>query len=208
METSSDLLVLPFRLEVDAPERYARVQVLLRALVLVVLTMLCQSGLGLWALAYAALPLLAAVLIDRHGSAGYLERAAPQLLGSFEWLAGLVAYMLFVTDRLPLGSAERPLRIRARAHGQPSVRSALGRLVTSLPHFALIALVMVICSLLCVFAALSVLLSERFSEGLRSFQQEIVAWIARVLVYHASLVPAFPPLDVRAKPSLEKLSEA
>lgn len=192
METKSELLVLPFRLEVEVPERFARVQVLLRVLVLIFLTMVCQSGLGAWALAYLALPLLAAVMIERHGPAGYLERASAQLLGVIEWLAGLVAYMLFVTDRLPLGAAERPLRIHVEACGEPSVRSALGRLVTSLPHFVLIALVMGLCSVLAMLAALGVLFSERFAEPLRSFQQEIVAWLARTLVYHASLVPAFP----------------
>lgn len=205
MDTRSDLLTFPVRIEVDSPERFERIQVVLRVVVFLALATFFQSGAGLWALTYLALPLVAALLIERHGSTGYLERDAPRLLGVFEWLAGFCAYMLFVTDRLPLSAQERPLRLRVRVGGVPNVRSALGRLLTSLPHFVLIALVSVVSALIACIAAACVLWNERYSAGLRSFQQEIVAWIARLLVYHASFVEAFPPLSLErtatAKPA-------
>lgn len=213
METKLDLLVPPIHIQLDAPERFARAQVVLRVLVLILLTAVCQSGMGLWGLAYVALPLLAAVAIERHGPAGYFERLAPLLLNAFEWLIGLIAYMLFVTDRLPLSSAERPLRIRVQARGEPSVRSALGRLVTSLPHFVFIALAMLVSGVLAMVAAVSVLFSEHVSGALRGFQLGMVNWISRVLVYHASLAQAFPPVrshDDTTSPSVshENLGEA
>jgi hypothetical protein len=196
METKPDLLVSPIHLQVEAPERFARAQVVMRVLVLVLLTAFCQSGLGLWTLAYVALPLLAAVLIERHSSEGYMEHTAPRVLDALEWLLGLIAYMLFVTDRLPLSAADRPLRLHVQTQGAPSVRSALARLATSLPHFIFIALATIVSSVLAVIAAISVVFSEHASGSLRALQLQLVGWIARVLVYHASLVQQFPPVDI------------
>jgi hypothetical protein len=213
MQTNHDLPVSPILLQLEAPERFARPQVVLRVLVLVLLTAFCQSGLGLMGLAYFALPLLAAVLIERHSAAGYLERTAPPLLGALEWLLGLIAYLLFVTDRLPLSAAERPLRLHVQVSGAPSVRSALARLVTSLPHFVLIALATIVSCAVAIIMAFSVLFTEHAPESLRALQEQLVGWIARVLVYHASLVHAFPPVQIDSDNhtppvSFENLGEA
>jgi Domain of unknown function (DUF4389) len=199
MNPETPLDSYPVRIEVDVPVRFERMQLLLRALILVAFGALHQSGPGLFGLSYVLLPAIAAVLISRRAGTGYLQRDAPWLISVLEWIAGFYAYMLLVTDSFPLESGTRALRVHAMTGGRPSVASALSRLLLSLPHFFLLALLGVVGAVLAVVAALSILIGARYLATIRAFQQELVGWIARVLVYHASLVEAFPPMMFERK---------
>jgi hypothetical protein len=196
METRLALVNYPVRIEVDVPARFERMQVALRLAILVALVMLFQSGVLLYGLSYLLLPLVAVLLIQRHGGEAYLQQDAPRIIDVLEWFAGFCAYMLFATDSLPLDASRRPLRLRVNVGGAPSVRGALTRYLSSLPHFILLALVGVMACVLAVIAAIGVVLNGHYSNGMRSFQQEYVGWLARALAYHASLVADFPPLTI------------
>lgn len=182
-------------LEVPPCIGYERAQLLVRLLVTCCFYAVHQSLGGLFGALYVLLPITAAILISQHTSTGYVERDGPRLVSILEWVIGLYAYMMFVTDRFPLGPSERSVRLNASPTGSPALADALGRLVTSLPHAVLLALFSVVSALVSLWMALSVLLTQSAPESLRQFQLGLLGWLARVFVYHGSLVNAYPPFS-------------
>ena len=185
----------PVTLEVEAPERFERVQLLLRVLVYIAAGAL-HSSLGVSL--YLLLPVVAAVLISQRGGA-YFEHDGRWLIPALDWVIGLYAYMLFVTDRFPLESGKRATRLTLHTSGTPNVGSALSRLVTSLPHAFVLSLIGMVGVLVALVATLSILATEQVPQALQDFQRGYVAWIARVFAYHASLVDAYPPFAMHAE---------
>lgn len=186
----------PVRLEVQRPERFERVQVLLRFLVWITLGMVMEHGGGLLGALYFVLPILAAVLISQHGGAGHVERSSGWMIGLLDWVVGLHAYMLFVTDRFPLEPDSRPARLVCSPGGNPTVSDALLRLLTAVPHMLLLCLLGVVAACVAVLAAVFVLVSERYPQTLHGFQRDVAAWAARLLVYQAALVEPYPPFSL------------
>lgn len=180
------------RLQVQAPIGYERAQLLVRLLVGCTFFAVHQSLGGLFGLLYLLLPVTAAILISQHTATRYLEQDGPWLISVLEWFVGLYAYMLFVTDRFPLGPSERPVRLVATPSGSPSVRRALGRLITSLPHALLLLVFSLLSGLATLIMAVSVLIAESVPDSLRSFQLGLLGWLTRVLVYHGSLCETYP----------------
>lgn len=193
METESVQVAYPVRIEVEAPAKFKRVQLLVRLLVLVAIGMIHESGPGLFGLVYFLLPVVAAVLITQRGGTGYHERDAPWLVSVLEWVLGFYAYMLFVTDTFPLDKRERALRLHVDLDGHPSVGSALARLLASLPQLVVLFFVGIVSAVVSVIGAIGILLFETYPDALRSFQHEVVAWLARLFAYHGSLVQKYPP---------------
>jgi hypothetical protein len=184
----------PVEISVQVPERFERSQVLVRILVGVAFGLIHQSAFGLFGVSYFLLPVIAAILIEGRSPDDFLTRDAPWLISLLEWLVGFYAYMFFVTDSFPLDQSSRCVRLRVTVGGTPSIGSALMRLLSSLPHLIALALIGIAVGVVNVIAAISILISERYPEGLQSFQERVVCWIARVFVYHASLVADYPPL--------------
>ncbi len=193
METDLTQAAYPVRIEVQTPAKFKRVQLLVRILVLVAFGMIHESGPGLFGLVYFLLPVVAAVLITQRGGTGYLERDAPWLVSALEWVVGFYAYMLFVTDTFPLDRRERALQLHVAVDGHPSVGSALARLLASLPQLVVVFFVGLVSALVALIGAVSILLFETYPEALRSFQKDVVAWLARLFAYHGSLVQKYPP---------------
>lgn len=195
MQTDSRFGSLTVQIDVPSNGRFKRVQLLVRALVLIAFGIVHQSGPGLFGLLYFFLPVIAAILITQRGGAHYLESAAPWLVSVLEWTIGFYAYMLFVCDVFPLGERERAVRLRVIPSGAPTTASALVRLVTTLPHVLVLAILGIASVVVAVIAALNVLLFETYPEAMRSFQQDVTVRIARVFVYHASIVDTYPTRD-------------
>jgi hypothetical protein len=59
-------------------------------------------------------------------------------------------------------------------------------------------LLSVVSGFVSLLAAIAILFTEHYPQALYSFQYDLVAWIARVLVYHASLVDTYPPFSLAA----------
>jgi hypothetical protein len=163
--------------------------------------MLHRSEIGLFGLLYFILPAVAAILITHRGGAKYLELDAPWLVSFLEWVVGFYAYMLFVSDAFPLGRRERAVRLHVSAGGEPTVGSALARLVTSIPHLLALVLLGIPSIVIGVIAAFSILLFESYPEAMRTFQLDVAARIARLFAYHGSVVDAYPALDFATRPS-------
>jgi hypothetical protein len=70
--------------------------------------------------------------------------------------------------------------------------------VTSVPHAVVLAVLGIASGLVGFVAAIMVLVTERYPEGLQAFQRDVLAWMARLLGYHASLVETYPPFSMEA----------
>ena len=186
----------PTQMQVQSPDHYDRAQVVLRVLIACGLGALQQRLGGMFGVLYFVLPALAAILITQRSGRGYLERDGSWLSSALEWLMGLQAYMLFVTDRFPLEPGTRPLRLTIEPRGEPSLADALLRLLTSLPHAILLGLLSIPSFVASLIMAVTILIGGYVPSSLRGFQQGLLGWTARALAYHSSLVDAYPPFSL------------
>lgn len=183
-------------IEVTPPERWSRIQVLLRLAVVFMLAQL-QTRAG-WILAafYWVLPIVAALSIQQDGPSEYPLQGGKRVLHVLHWWTALLAYLLCVTDRFPTSSADlSAVRFEVIPSEAPSFARALLRLLTSLPELLLVALLGWVACLLAVVAAASILLLERVPPPILRFSRFYLALQARWLVYHASLVETHPLFD-------------
>lgn len=183
----------PVTLNIEMPEQYERAQLLVRLLILTALSMFHQSLLGVFGALYLILPCLAAVLVAQRGEHGYAANDATWIAKALAWVLAFYAYMTFVTDRFPLDADKREVRLQIATSGEPTPRGALLRLLTSLPHALLLAVLFVVSCLLSVIMGVWVLFTRRAPVSLRGFQRNLVSSLARLFAYHASLVDAYPP---------------
>jgi hypothetical protein len=151
---------------------------------------------GLFGSLYFLLPIVAAVLISRRSGADFVANESRWLIAGLEWVVGFYAYMLLVTDRFPLGARDRSVRLRAQTSGAPTAGQALSRLFLSIPHLLMLAVLGMVAGLVWLAAAAAIMMTERCPLGLQTFQRQYLCWIARVLVYHASLVEEYPPFSL------------
>lgn len=185
----------PVTLEAERPRRYERVQVGLRVVLLCLLGLLHQTLGGVFGVLYLALPVVAALVIARKGTAGVRGDDVRAFVGALDWVVGFYAYLLFVTDSFPGRVADRASHLWVQPTGSPSVGRALARLVTSLPHAVVLAVLGVASGVVAFVIAVSVLVTERCPEALHAFQRDVVTWMARFFAYHSSLVEEYPPFS-------------
>lgn len=183
----------PVTLTAPRPERFDRVQVLVRLLVLVALGMLHRTGSGLLGLVYFVLPVAAAIQISQKGGLRFLESDRRWITSVIQWVVALYGYLMFVTDRFPLESRHLPLHVSAVPSGSPGAGRALLRIVTSIPHALVLGLLGIGAALVGFVIAVVVLLTERCPPALHAFQRDVLGWLARLLAYHASLIDEYPP---------------
>ena len=177
------------RFEVRQPPRHARLQVALRVAIALLLALFHATAAWWLAVLYLLLPIVAAISIQHLGARGYAERAGKALLQGLHGWNAFVAYMLFVTDRFPAEPEDLALvSFEVEPSGRVDAAHALLRLVMSLPEFLVVLISGWAAALCSVVAAISVLLVERVPPGLWRFLSSYVAFQARWLVYHASLV--------------------
>jgi hypothetical protein len=188
----------PVTLVTRSPDRYDRVQVLLRILVLALVAALHLTVGAAFGTLYLLLPIAAAVLIARKERPGFFERDARFLNDVIDWVVAFYAYLLFVTDRFPLEARNRGVSVLVQPGAVPTPARALLRFLTSLPHALVLGIFGIACGLVALVSGFTVLFTERVPESLRAFQRDVLAWMARVLAYHASLVDRYPPFALGA----------
>lgn len=184
----------PMTVSVEAPERFQRIQVLLRIFVY-------------WAIIYLPIgfalfsaPLLSALLISQRGGKGFLETHGALYEKTLCFVLGLYAWLYYATDEFPRWDGEGAFRARVRLEGQPGVGSALLRYVTVTPHAVIIWLLFVFAATLGLVGVFTVLLWGRVPGFVRRFELAFVAYNGRTLAYYVSLVDDYPPFTLNTNP--------
>lgn len=180
----------PVRVEVASPQRYDRGQLAARVVFAIVLGWLGISvGWVSWLL-YLVLPLIAAIEISMQPRE-YPARLGPPLWRGLAWLLQLSAYMMFLTDRFPLGAPAVSFEVDISA--RPTVGSSLLRLVTSIPSAIVLCFLSLISGVMWLISAIGVLVVAHVPDSILGYQRGVLRWQARLVAYHASLVDDYPP---------------
>jgi hypothetical protein len=175
----------PVIFEVTRPEKFERVQVLIRILGYILLSLVMS-------LVYWGLPIVAAIWVSQKGSQRYLDEDGPKVTGWLRWTTALTGFTYFLTDTFP-SDEDTSVRYEVQPTGTPSVGGAILRLITSIPHLIVLGILYWVAGIIWLIAAVMVLVQEDYPQGLYDFMCGVVRWQARVLAYHASLVDAYPP---------------
>jgi hypothetical protein len=187
----------PVGLSVERQWEFARVHVVLRLVAAVVLYTVVPAVLG--ALIVLG-PIVTAVLAHHAGGERFHARYRANYGHMLQFLTGINAYMFVVTDSFPEWGVTGPAKVEVQPSGQPTIGSALVRIVTVIPQVvALVALgaIAVVASLL---AMIMVLLDHTVPDVLWRYQVGFVTWFARVFAYLYSMVEEYPPFAFEMPP--------
>ncbi len=194
----------PVTFSVARPPRYARIQLLVRVGVFILLSLIGGEvvvggahvvGWGLPNVLYLGLPIFAAVRVSQLGGEGYLARDGGWLTRALRWLVELSAFLALLTDQFPLDQPERPVRFEIHASAKPEVGRALWRLLTVLPAALLLFVMGLLGAFTWTFAAIAILIDETCPQILFDYHAAVVRWQGRTFAYHASLVDTYPSFD-------------
>jgi len=178
----------PVTLDVERPQRFDRVQVVLRVALLIVVGWIGHPVGLLW----LGFPVVAAVLVSQKGGQRYLDENGPAVTRVLNWFLDVVGYLALLTDELP-GQGRHPVRLQVDRSGSPTVGSALLRFLYAIPSLIVLAVLTFVSGIVWVIAAILVLIHEDYPDGFWRFQLGVVRWEARLLAYLASLVDRYPP---------------
>ncbi|HEY5934860.1 MAG TPA: DUF4389 domain-containing protein [Kofleriaceae bacterium] len=183
----------PVHVDVISPPRFERIQVLLRIVLAIALAGIGITGGWLVCLLYFALPIFAAVAVSAVG--GDLYRT--KLWRVLAWGLKFSGFMLMIVDRFPSGDDDDDnIAIDIQLTGKPTVASALGRLVMSLPSGVVLVVLWFVSSILWLVGAAVVLVAGWMPQPILGYQRAILRWQARLVAYHASLVAEYPPFSL------------
>ena len=190
----------PVVFDISRPERFERIQVFLRILLLIIISIVTVAVGWIFGLVYLLLPVLAAILVSNRGRERFIEEEGARVSGWLRWLVAFYAYLIILTDRFPTERPGEIVRFEVRAGGSPTVGSALLRLVYSIPNAFVFLLLGIVSVAVWLIAAVMVLVRESYPKGLYNFQRGVLRWEARLLGYHASLVEEYPPFALDMEP--------
>lgn len=199
----------PVHFSVTRPARFDRVQIALRVALLAILSFVGLTMGVIFSVLYLALPVIAAVMLSQGGASRFLADGATRLSRGLRWVMGAYAYMNLLTDRLPGGDAGGSVSFAvapgawSASNGSASglsVKTALLRLLYSLPSAVILGVLNVVAWFVWLSAALLIVLTESYPEGLYDFQCGVLRWQARLFAYHALLVEAYPPFSLDVGP--------
>ncbi len=185
----------PVQLHIQSPPRFERLQLLLRLVLAIALGWVGITAGAFCSLLYIALPAIAAVAVSTRGSAWYEAELAPKLWRALRWLFAFSAYMLLLTDRFPAEAVDRDVAVEMHPTGARTLGSTLARLITSIPSGLALALLSIISCIFAWVSVITILVDHTVPATIRSFQEGIVRWQARLAAYHASLVEEYPPFS-------------
>jgi hypothetical protein len=181
----------PVHLSIEPEGRPRRVHVLLRLVLMLALGVIHFDRV--YGVAYLAVPALVALAIGSRGASRYVAEDAPRLARLLRWVAAAGAYLSLLTDVPPTTMATPGhVELVVEPRGEPTVGSALLRLVTSLPALLLVAVLSIVASFCWLVGAVCILVAERLPNVLRSFLTLTLRTQLRLVAYHLSIVDAYP----------------
>lgn len=183
----------PVQLEVSSPPRFERIQLLVRLAIGILLGWLGVTMGWLATLLFFALPIIAAVVISTKGVDVYMKNTSAKLWPALGWLLSFTAYMLLLTDEVPVDSE----RVKTELHvtGRPTIGSALARVLFSIPSAIALFFIGFVSCVLWFVAVGTILLTAKVPQSILTFQAGYLRWGARLVAYHASLVEEYPPFS-------------
>ena len=125
-------------------------------------------------------PVISAVLVAQRGTRGFHERYGEIYGKVVAFMMGLLGYMFFASDEFPEWGEGGALRYDYTPTGEPTVGSALLRIVMVIPHVIALWFVGILALALGFVAAVTVLFSQSVPHGVWKFLMGYVAWEARV----------------------------
>jgi len=167
----------PVQLQVEPPPTTERIHVVIRILLLFALGTIGVS----WAscFLYLVVPALVALRILNGGAERYLAEDAPRVVRALRWLASACAQ----------GS---PVDLAITPGGEPTPKSALLRLLTSLPAALLLAILSVAAGVWWLVGAVVVLIRRRMPAAIADFITGVLRYQFRLIAYHLSIVDRYP----------------
>ena len=187
----------PVHYRIERPAQFTRLQLLIRILFFCVLGMIGVSFGLAFMVGFVALPAFAAARLagNRDKPHAYVAEDGPHVVSVLRWFAALSAWAGLVAEELPKRAPEETVRIDVEADATPTPRSALLRLITGLPSACVLAFLGWIGVFVWLWAALSILFTEKIGDGAFNYLVGLQRWSIRLLAYQASLVEEYPPFS-------------
>jgi len=186
----------PATFDVERPDTFARSQLALRLLLVVVLSIAGVLS-GLHAILWLGVPVLAAILISQKGAARYHQEANGNMTSWLRFVVGGYAYLALLTDKLPGDATAGPnSQFDITPSGTPTVGGTLVRIILAIPHAIVLTILGIVAAVLIVFAAVMILVRQSYPAPVYNFLRGWVRWQARVLAYMAALVDEYPPFSL------------
>ena len=184
----------PVTVSVEAPDRFERIQILLRIPVCWLISYLPMG------FALASAPVISAVLISQRGGKEFLETHGALYGRILGFVLGVYAWLYYTTDEFPRWDREGAFKARVRPKGEPSVGSALLRYITVVPHAVVIWVLFVFAVILGVGGVVTALFFGRVPGFIRRFELAFIAYTCRTLAYYVSIVDEYPPFTLSTNP--------
>ena len=187
----------PVHYAIEPPPRFTRLQLLIRLLAFCVIGMLGLSFGAVFLVGFIALPVFAAVRLSSRDTAqhSYVTDDGPGVIAALRWFAALSAWFGLIAEHLPTRSPDETVRIEVEATAHPTSSSALFRLLSGLPSALVLGLLCWLGMFVWLWAAFSILFTERVGMGAFNFLVGVQRWSIRLLAYQAALVDDYPPFS-------------
>lgn len=186
----------PVHYAVQRPERSSRLQLAIRVIAFIALGVIGVSFGTVFLFAYLGLAVFAAVrLASGREPRAYVEGDGPRILGALRWLAAVSAWAGLIADRLPARSPAETVNLVVDGEPHPTAQGAIWRVVTGIPSALVLALLCWVGVLVWIWAALSILFTQRVGSHAFHYLEGLQRWCLRLLVYQASLVDEYPPFS-------------
>lgn len=186
----------PVHYFVHKPERFTRLQLAVRVVAFLALGVAGLSFGMVFLFAYLALPVFATSRLAAYRDPErYLEEDGQTVLTALRWFAALSAWAGLVAEHLPSRSPEEAVTIEVKGSPHPNTPSALWRVLTGLPSAIVLAFLGFIGVYVWLWAALSILFTQRVGPHAFNYLAGLQRWSIRLLVYQASLVDEYPPFS-------------
>ncbi len=171
-------------------DHYDRVQVVIRVLILIVLSVITVASWIHGAL-YLAIPVVAAIMISQKGARKYLDESEQNMTLWLRYIISFYSYMALLTDKLP--NQEGAVRFDVEPQGEPTAGNVLLRIILAIPSAIVLAILGFVGAILGLIAVIMILIQESYPEGIFNFLRGCMRWESRLLAYMAGLVQDYPP---------------
>jgi hypothetical protein len=185
----------PVHYTIEPPPRFSRMQLLVRVVAFIAIGVIGLSFGTVFIFAYLALPVFAAVrLASRPDPEAYVTEDGPRIIGVLNWFAAISAWAGLIAELLPGRTPDETVRIEIdRVPVRPTPGSAMWRVIAGIPSAIVLAVLCWLGAFVWLWAALTILISERVGPGAFSYLAGLQRWSIRLLAYQASLVDDYPP---------------